>query len=297
VSSRRTLILIGALVAGAVAALLIFQYVGGIEEKAQGDAQMVNVVIARGAIAKGDTADTLIANKVVDIGQRRQIDLPTNVVTRPEEIKGQVAQLNLQPGTVITSDMFQSDAAITNSVSQALKPKMVAVTTSADAVHSVAGLITQGDYVNLTVVINCKKNGDKWEVDGGSAQGSGAGADTAGAAAGAAGATTAQCGASFYQKVRILAIGRSLGTGVSAPVATPGEATPGTTVAPTSDLITFEVPQEAAQDLQLAGSIFMTLVRKDYEPHPIPMSPYLPVPGVDGATPYGTDPETQTAGE
>ena len=41
----------------------------------------------------------------------------------------------------------------------------------------------------------------------------------------------------------------------------------------------------------------MTLVRKDYVPHPIPITPFLPTPGVDGGTPYGADPETQTAGQ
>ena len=46
-STRRTLILVGALVVGAVAALLIFRYVGGIEERAQGETQMVSVVIAK----------------------------------------------------------------------------------------------------------------------------------------------------------------------------------------------------------------------------------------------------------
>ena len=254
-SSRRTLILIGALVAGAVAALLIFQYVGGIKEKAQGDAQMVNVVIAKAQIAKGAAANDLIAAKAIDIGERRQVELPTNVVTRPEEIKGQIAQLDLQPGTVITSSMFQSDAALTNSVSQALKENMVAVTISTDQIHSVANLISQGDYVNLTVVGVCKSDpsGKATALDGGAATSTGGTDTSAGAGTAAPGAgTTVGCAASLFQKIRILAIGRSLGTGVSSPVATPGDTTPGTTQAPTSDLITFEVPQEAAQTLQLA---------------------------------------------
>lgn len=298
-SSRRTLILIGALVAGAIAALLIFQYVGGIEEKAQGDAQMVNVVIVKAPVTKGAAANDLIATQAIDIGQRRQVDLPANRITRPEEIKGQIAQIDLEPGMVVTSSMFQSDAALTNSVSTALKPGMVAVTTSTDQVKAVAGLITQGDYVNLTVVASCALDGaGKTTLTAGS--GTGGGSDTGAAAGGAAGATpTVSCAASLYQKVRILGIGRSLGTGVSTPVATPGDSTaPATTIAPTSDLITFEVPQEAAQVIQLAGpgSLYLTLVRKDYQPHPLPATPYLPTLGANGETPYGVDPETQTEG-
>ena len=290
-SSRRTLILIGALVAGAVAALLIFQYVGGIEEKAQGDAQMVDVVIAKGQIQKGGNANDLIASGAIGIGQRRQVELPANRISRPEEIKGQIAQLDLEPGTVITASMFQSDAALTNSVSTALKPGMVAVTTSTDQVKSVAGLITQGDYVNLTVVGTCASKTDLQITE--------SGAGTTDTAASGPVPQTVGCAATVFQKVRILAIGRSLGTGVSTPVATPGEETPATTVAPTSDLITFEVPQEAAQVIQLAGTgqLYMTLVRKDYQPHPIPATPYIPTPGVEGGTPYGGDPEAQNAGE
>src|SRR5205814_9453198 len=137
------------------------------------------------------------------------------------------------------------------------------------------GLVTQGDYVNLTIVGQCKGLASNSVL-----LAAGADATTPGAATG--------CAASLYQKVRILGIGRSLGTGVSTPVATPGAEAPATTLAPTSDLITFEVPQEAAQVIQAAGSgqIYMTLVRKDYQPHPLPVTPYLPTDGVAGKTPY-----------
>ena len=296
VSSRRTLILVGALVTGAIAALLIFKYVGGIEEKAQGDAQMVSVVIAKGDIKKGDGATDLIARQVLAVGERRQIDLPANVVTRTDELKSQVAQLDIAPGTVIVSSMFQSDAAITDTVSTALSPGMVATTVSADQVHAVAGFVAQGDYVNLTVIGSCKLgDGGKLQLDGGGVAGGSGGGDTSSATASGPAASTVSCAASLYQKARILGIGQSLGTGASSPVAAPGDTTP-TTAAPTSDLITFELPPEAAQRLQLASNVYMSLVRKDYQPKPIPIDPYLVVDGVNGATPYGADPETQTAG-
>lgn len=297
VSSRRTLILIAALAVGAVAALLIFQYVGSIEDKAQGDAQMVSVVIAKSQIAKGSDATALITANAVGIGSRRQVELPADAVKRPEEIKGQIAQLDLQPGTIITKSMFQSDAAITNSVSTALKEGMVAVTTSSDQVMGVAGLVSQGDYVNLSIVGVCVKGGDgKYVLDGGVSQAAPAESADGAAEAGATGtATQVKCAASVYQKVRILAIGRSLGTGVAAAAPAADGSAPATTQPPVSDLITFEVPPEAAQVIQLAGpgSLYMTLVRRDYEAHPIPVSEYdkLPVAGTDGKTPYGADPE------
>ena len=116
--------------------------------------------------------------------------------------------------------------------------------------------------------------------------------------AAAAPVETVGCAASLYQKARILGIGRSLGTAASTPVAAGDPAAAAaTTVAPTSDMITFELPPEAAQRLQLAGSVYMSLVRKDYKPKPIAIDPYLLVEGVDGATPYGGDPEAQLDGQ
>lgn len=298
-SSRRTLILIGALVTGLISALLIYKYVGGIEEKAQGDAQMVSVVIAKDAIKKGENATDLIARQVIAVGERRQIDLPTDSITRVDEVKSQIAQLDIAPGTVITSGMFDSDAAISETVSNALGDGMVATTLSVDQVHAVAGLVATGDYVNLTVLGSCRMGaGGKLEIDGG---GVAAGTTGEGGAAPAAEVETVPCAASLYQKARIMGIGRSLGTAASAPVATGDPAAAAaTTVAPTSDLITFEVPPEAAQRLQVAangGGVYMALVRKDYKPKPIPIDPFLIVEGVDGATPYGGDPETQLDGQ
>lgn len=293
--SRRTLILIGALLAGAIAALLIFQYVGGIEDKAQGDAQLVDVVIAKTQITKGQNANELLASGAIGIGQRRQVELPVNRITRPEEVKSQIAQIDIAPGTIITSSMFLSDGAIGESYSSALRAGMVAVTTSTDQVKAVAGLVRQGDYVNLTYVGTCVTGPD------GSQQistGGGSGVtDTADPNAPAA--PEVPCAGSVYQKVRILAIGQSLGAGISTPVATPGEAAPETTAPPTSDLITFEVPPEAAQVIQFAGpgTLYLSLVRKDYTPTAIPVSPFIPAYGAQGLTPYGDDPEAKNEGQ
>ena len=58
-----------------------------------------------------------------------------------DEVKSQIAQLDIAPGTVITGAMFDSDAAISETVSNALRDGMVATTVSVDQVHAVAGLV------------------------------------------------------------------------------------------------------------------------------------------------------------
>ena len=88
-SSRKTLILVGAIVVGAIAAMLILRYVGSIEDRANSDNQLVKVVVVAADIQKGERADSLIEEQRIVIGERRRADLPANHVTRVEDIKGQ----------------------------------------------------------------------------------------------------------------------------------------------------------------------------------------------------------------
>ena len=301
-SSRRTFILVGALAVGAVAALLIFQYVGSIEEKAQGDSQVVAVVIAKGDIAKGTEANGLIDGGVIGMGDRRRADVPQNVITRVEDIKGQLSALDLAPGTIITSSMFASSIDLTDSNSSVLSEGMVAVTVSADQVKSVAGLVKPGDYVNVMVSGKCVLGADGKPTLG-EADGASGGGDTPAPATGTgapANPTSTSCVGQLFQKARILAIGRSFGTPVAAAAPADPAAAPTTTEAPTSDMITFEVPAEQSQYVAAAGQgmIYLALVRPDYKPVPINPAMFpLPLFGAAGFTPYGGDPEAEGAGK
>jgi len=294
VSSRRTLILIGALVIGAIAALLIFQYVGGIEDKAQGDAQLVPIVIAAGDVKKGQESNGLIDGGLIAVGERRRADLPANAVARVEDIRGQIAALDIAPGTIVTSAMFAATADLTDSNSSILRDGMVAVTVSTDQVRSVAGLVKPGDYVNIMVNGSCVDGPEGLSLGGAVASGGGEAP-----APGVAAPTGVQCVALLYQKARILAIGRSFGSPVAVAPVDPSVA-PTTTEAPTSDMITFEVPADQAQYVAAAGQglMYFALVRPDYAPTPIDPARFpLPLPGALGFTPYGGDPETQGDGQ
>jgi len=261
VSSRRTLILVGAIAIAAIAALMIFKYVGSVEDKASTDNQLVPVVVATGDIKAGETADVLLQSKRVALGNRRRVDLPANVVTRVEDIKGESAAIDLSAGEIITTSNFTGTGASASSSSNVLSPGNVAVTISADAGHSVGGLVQPGDFVNLTM--------DAKNVVNGAMNGS----------------TTTEY---LYQKVKVLAIGTDVGT-AAASSGTAG-ATP--TTVPNSDLVTLEVPPEAAPVILAAtgSNIRLQLVRPDYQPSSIPISQYASgnatnPPGQQGFTP------------
>jgi Flp pilus assembly protein CpaB len=276
VSSRRTLILVGAIAIAAIAALMIFKYVGSVEDKASADNQLVPVVVATGDIKAGETADALVESKRIALGNRRRVDLPTNVVTRIEDIKGESAAIDLSAGEIITTSNFSGTGASASSSSNVLSPGDVAVTISADAGHSVGGLVQPGDFVNLTADI-------KNPVDG---------------------STRTEY---LYQKVKVLAIGTDVGSAAAASASTPGApdaATP--TTLPNSDLVTLEVPPEAAPIILAATSndIRLSLVRPDYQPSEMPVSAYSSsavqsYPGQLGYTPDAGSPsgsETDSGG-
>jgi len=283
VGSRRTLILVVSLLFAVLAGLLAFQYVGGIEDKAIGQAQTTDVVIVKAAVKKGNEASPLIDSGVLGLGTRRQVDLPANAVKRVEDLKGLVSALDLEPGTIVTSSMFLSANSLDEGVSNVLAEGRVAVTFQFDQIRSVAGLVKQGDYVNIEVKSSCVL------AEGGAVKSGAATSPEEGSTAPAA--QTAPCTGLLYQKVKILALGKSLGTPVAA---TNPDGTPAAAPAETSsDTITFEVPQDAAQLMIAAGGdkMYLTLVRPDYVPAPLPVTlDPLPFPGADGVTPYDAAP-------
>lgn len=264
-SSRRTLILVGAVVVGALAALLILRYVSSVEDTAATNSQLVPVVIVASDVKQGEQSDGLIEAKKVDIGQRRRIDLPANAVTRLDDIRGQVAAIDLPAGQIVTTSMFAGSTGNASSKSNVVDKGMVALTMSVDQAKAVAGLIEPGDYVNVMA-------GLKAVAADGTTSGDFVGSTT------------------LFQKVKVLAIGKNLGAPVAADPNNPAAAT-ATTEA--SNLVTVEVPAESAGLFAWIGATgtapYLVLVRPDYQPHPLPawVAPKDGnFPGTQGKTPY-----------
>jgi pilus assembly protein CpaB len=261
VSSRRTLILVGAIALGLVAALLLFNYVRGIEDRANNNARRVEVYVAKTDIPRGTPGETAASDGAIGTAQIPQEFRPASAITTTDEIQKKVALFNIPQNTPIVQDMFVDPAQTQISFRERLRnPEHVAITVSVDQVRGVAGFLVPGDEVNIMV-----KD-----------------------AAGAGLFTSSE--RYLYQKVQILAVGQST-------LLSPGEQTTtesGTTpAANTSGLITFNVPPEAAQwiaSAQESGGMYLTLVAEDYTPTPLPpIDSGGDLPGENPAqlTPYG----------
>lgn len=270
VSSRRTLILIAALVVGAIAAFSLYTYVGGIEDRANNNAERVKIFKIVKDIPKGTFGDEAFAQGLIEEDVIAKEYRPATAISNSAQIDGLVAISDLPANQVVVSNQFVSQAESLSTFSSLLKNNEVAISISIDQVRGVAGLLVPGDFVNMLVTGTVA-------TGGGSAQG-GAGVFT-------------QPARYLFQKVQILAVGqtRKLAPGESAP--TNPDGTPATATG-SSGLLTFALPALAAQQIASvsAGSFYLTLVPKDYQPTPLTpldLNASLPGEAADKLTPYG----------
>jgi len=266
VSSRRTLILVGAILIGVVAALLIYNYVQGINNRANNNAKLVSVFVAKSDIPKGTSGDTAASSKQIDTASIPAQFRPSTAITTTDQISKKVALFDIPKNSVIVTDMFVDPATAQISFRDRItNANWVAVSISVDQIHGVAGFLVAGDEVNMTV--------DEKPL----------GADASSTAPGLHFATVPHY---LYQKVFILAVGNQ-------PALQPGE-TATTVAGASSGVLTVEVPPDAVPYIEAAqetGSIYLSLVTADYAPRVIPPVPFnIPqLPGEDGnqLTPYG----------
>ena len=292
-SSRRTIILVAAIVVAALATYVLLNYVRGVEEKAKPNP--VSVYMISDEIKRGtpgvDVKSTLIKKAVIPAEYR-----PDTVVADLNELDGKVAVIDLKPNQILVQGMFVEGERLNTSFKDKITGDNVAVALSFDTVRAVGGYIKPGDEVNLLMVDSLS---DATEIT----------------SSGTVPLPTGQIGKGtnkvtnarveglnyendvryFYQKVRILAIGADV-------LRSPGE-TVATTAATTAEgpgqagVIVFLVPPDVAQRLLAAGSgsLYMTLPSETWKPVPVPPiaieefdrdSP-LPAEDANRLTPYG----------
>jgi Flp pilus assembly protein CpaB len=283
VSQRRTLILVAAVVVGALASFLVWNYVNGVQDEAFNNAEQVPVYLVKTAVSRGTPgleAQAYIAKENIP----RKFK-PGNAITNIEDISGKVALNNLVPNQVVVSDMFvdASDpgarASFAERLTRVRNEDQVAITINVDDVHGVAGLVQPGDFVNILVtnVVTADKTGKT--------------ADNSSAGTSATPPLFASAARYLYQKVEILAVGTNAlpqpGDKATAAGATD-------TTVPTSGggLLTLMVPSRAAQYIASipTDQLYLTLVARDYKPvtqTDIPVDTPLPAEDATAQTPYG----------
>jgi pilus assembly protein CpaB len=246
VGSKRTLILVAAVLVGVLAAYALYTYVNGVEDRAYENAALVEVYVVKQTVPQNTDADTAIRNKLIARDKIPQEFRPATAITDLTVLSGKVAQVELTANQVLVSGMFADATKVYGTFSERIPTGEVAVSVAVDQVHGVAGLLVPGDEVNLMVLLEEADAGLEGGQESSTKSGDGKGIQY------------------LYQKTKILAVGQSaeVATADGAPAQAAG-----------SGLITFSVKPDAAQRIALAaeaGSLYLSLAPRDYTPAAIP---------------------------
>lgn len=293
-NSRRTVILLVAVVVAAVAAVGILNYIERAENSADEAAALVDVWVVQQPIPKGTPIEVAIDTQLIGIEETPQELRPATAVLEPAvELAGLVAMTDLPVDWPIVTGSFVSPRIIDTGITDRLEERgLVTVTFNVDQTRGAAYLIEPGDFVN--VLIEREWSTPFFEDDPPVEVTAEATAELAANLA-ANDATRPILTDLYpvetrvvYQKAEVLAIGDSLipDIGDTAPEGEDQQA------AGNQSLVTLAVPPEAVPVILNVGrdNIYLSLVPDDYEPRPIlPLDPTTQVlPGEDESrlTPY-----------
>jgi pilus assembly protein CpaB len=276
------MILIAAVVVGAISAFLVFNYVNSADSRARAGAREVDILKVQSDIQKGLSGrEAIQQGKIVHTKIPAEFK-PQTAITDESIIADKVAVANYSTGQILVDGMFAD--AIDNQITFAgripsdcgsidpatNKPaQCVAVTISVDQVRGVAGVIVPGDLVNVLIVPDANS--------------------------GSGGAGSGGPARVLYQAAKVLMVDKTA-------VPQPGEVTQSgsNTATPTGQaqtsvntgLITLEVPAQASQLIASIApqELYLTLLPPNYTPEPLPQQALPSVlPGEDASqlTPYG----------
>ncbi len=298
-NSRRTVILIIAVVVGALAAVGLLNYVQNAESGAGEAGAPVEIWVVQQPIPKGTPAETAIEQQLIGRSEIPQRYRPATSVTEPStELAGLVAISDLPVNMPIVTGNFVSPKIVDTGITDRLEERgLVTVSFTVDQARGAAFLIEPGDFVN--VLIERQWETPFFDDDPPIPVTPEATAELA-AELQANDAIRPILTDLFpvdsrlvYQKAEVLAIGTNLVPDIGQTTTAEGEeAAAAAAPPPDRGLITLAVPPEAAQVILNVGrdNIYLSLVPDDYEPRPIlPLDPTTQVlPGEsDGRlTPY-----------
>lgn len=271
-SSRRTLILVAAIAVGVVAAFFLFNYVNGVEDRANENAERVHVFMVKSEVPRGTFGEEAEAQGLVVAAEIPRQFLPATAVKDLDAIKGKVAVGDLPANSVLVDGQFVDPTIANTGFSQRLESSgtdRVAITISVDQTRGVAGLVVPGDIVDMIVV--AQRVGPEFVEIPEEARGE---------------------AHLLYQNLEVLAVGQSAAPDIGSAAADTASTEEQAVQAQASGLITLSVPREAAVRVALVAnqapdSIYLTLAPKGNTPVPLPPLPVEELFNTPALTPYG----------
>lgn len=281
-NSRRTLILIVAVVVGAVASFGLLNYIRNVEGSVYDNAEPETVWVVRRPIAKGTTADQAINQGMIFQSEIPASFRPATAIVDPgTELAGLVAVTELPANAPLVTGNFVAPSVVNTGITDRLEEReLVTVTFNVDQVKGAAYLIEPGDFVNI---LSVKPFGESTSE---AVASDNPGAEIIAEAVGSV-STYDYLARYLYQRAEVLAIDKALTPDL-------GETTAETEGVPRNGgMITLAVPPSAVQTILSVGTenIYLSLLPPSYESTELPPIDYgdQVLPGEDDQrlTPYG----------
>ncbi|MEL7156995.1 MAG: RcpC/CpaB family pilus assembly protein [Actinomycetota bacterium] len=280
-NSRRTVILIVAVVVGAIASFGLLNYIRNVEGSVYENAEPETVWVVRRPIAKGTSVDQVLNQGLIGEAEIPASFRPATAIVDPEtELAGLVAVTDLPANAPLVTGNFVAPSIVNTGITDRLEERgLTTITFSLDQVKGAAYLLEPGDYVN---VLSVKRLGEvavasTTEIDG---------EGTSVADIEVVTKTYDYDARYVYQSVEILAIDKSLTPDLGETADEEEAATRN------SGMITLAVPPDAVQVMLSVGleNLYLSLVPPGYEPSELPPVDFdnQVLPGEDGEllTPY-----------
>lgn len=153
----KLLIIAVAVVLGAVAAFASFQYLDAVRTEAEAGSRMTEVLVAKADIARGMSADDMLAAGLIERVQIPQRYVAQGAISSVRSVADRILAVPVSQGEILTASRFQypSEAGLAFSI-----PKdYVAVTVPVDDARAVAGLVKPGDRVAIVATVESKSGG------------------------------------------------------------------------------------------------------------------------------------------
>ncbi|MCP4227905.1 MAG: hypothetical protein GY773_31550 [Actinomycetia bacterium] len=289
-NSRRTVILIVAVVVGAIASFGLLNYIRNVEGAVYDNAEPETIWVVRRPIAKGTTSEQAINQSLIAQSEIPADFKPATAIVDPEtELAGLVAVTDLPVNAPLVTGNFVASSVVNTGITDRLEEKgLVTVTFSVDQVKGAAYLIEPGDFVNvLSLKPITEVAADATDqIDGDE--------EAAGDLAIEAVTTYDYVTRYVFQRAEVLAIDKALTPDLGE---TADEAEG---VARNGGMVTLAVPPDAVQTILSVGmeNVYLSLLPPSYEPTELPALDYgdsvLPAEDSTRLTPYGPDEATDT---
>lgn len=148
---KKLLIIVAAVLLGAVAAFAAGRYLAGARAKLEADAEPVEVLVAKSDAPKGMSLDEMKRRGIVETRSLPKRYVASGAISSPRRVEDRVLAVPVTAGEQLTESKFQfpSDAGLSCAVPEGY----LAVSVAVDAERGVADLVKPGDHVAVLVTL------------------------------------------------------------------------------------------------------------------------------------------------